>query len=337
MPTPRALALALFATAAVTSFAQQLVLKAGTPITVANNAEFIPRQAHLGDTVDFLTAYPVRVGKTAVIPKGAVLHGHVTALQPRVEITLDPLQVNGASVAFTGHPFEQKGAAHDDVPGTPPEFAGHYQLTTKEKFELAGAIVIIVPIAVVVAAVALPIYAVVVLTHPHGHKHAGTKSLITLAQDTTFDTAALPAPKLYTGLPIIYLVDRYRTDHAQLLCNAQPFFAKAFRQQLALRVAPQTYTFSATEQGQSSATVDAQQNGRYLVYRDKLGLHTENLSEHPDLLMQGLLPGEEKSSDFFFDYTRIPANQLSGIDEQRSKGGCGLTPLLHTRTPAPQP
>ena len=192
-----------------------------------------------------------------------------------------------------------------------------------------------VPIAVAVAAVALPIYAVVLVSEPHGRKHSYTKSLITLSADTTFDPAALPVTKPYTGLPIIYLVDHYRTNHGQLLCNAQPFYARAFTQQLALRVPAQAYTFSPSETGQTSATVDAKPDGRYIVYRDKLGLHAEDLAARPELLTQGLLPGEDKSNDFFFDYTKVPANQLPALDEARQKGGCGITPLLHTRAPRP--
>ena len=342
----RVLPLALLAVAASAHAQQQqpLVLKAGTPVTIFNQREFSPADAQLGDTLDFTTSFPVRVGKVAVIPKGTVLHGHVIALKPQVEITLDPLQVAGSTVALSGHPFQLKGAKRDDTPETPPEFAWHYQFTTREKFELVGGVIVLSPIivvavalVVVVVAVALPIYTVSYLLHPrrHGRKNAFTTSLVTLAADTTFNPAELPGPKPYAGLPIVYVVDHYRTDHAQLLCNGQPFFAKAFSQQLALRVPAQTYTFSATEAGQTSATVDAKPNGRYLVFRDNLGLHAEDLAERPELLEQGTLPGEDKSDKFFFDYTRVPANQQTELDEQRKNGGCGLTPLLHVRALRP--
>lgn len=339
----RALPLTLLAVAASARSQQApLVLKAGTPVTIANQKELIPSQMQVGDNVDFTTAYPLRVGKVAVIPKGTLLHGRVTALQPKAEITLEPIQVAGTTVAFAGRPFEVKGETRDDTPQTPPEFAWHYRLTTKEKFELAGGVIVLSPlivaavaIVVVVAVVALPIYAVVYLTHPrrHGHKNAGTRSLVTLANDASFDAAALPTTRAYSGLPIIYLVDHYRTDHGQLQCNGQPFFARAFSQQLALRVPAQTYTFSPSEANQTSATVEAREDGRYLIFRDKLGLHAENLAEHPDLLTQGLLPGEDKSDKFFFDYTRVPDNQHTTLDDQRKSGGCGITPLLHARPP----
>ena len=339
MPAFRALPLALLAVAASASAQQApLVLKAGTPITISNQKEFAPREAHLGEEVEFITTYPVRSGKIAVIPKGTLLHGHVTALKPKVEITLDPVTVAGTSVAFAGEPFAVKGAKRDDTPGTPAEFAWHYEFTTKEKFEIAGAVIVLTPIAVAAAVIVLPIYGIYVITHPrHGRKDAYTKSLVTLAADTTFDPQTLPTTKSYAGLPIIYVVDHYRTDHGQLLCNAQPFFAKAFRQQIAVRVPAQIYTFSATESGQTSATVDAKEDGRYIVFRDKVGLHAEDLATRPDLLTQGLLPGEDKSDHFFFDYTKIPAEQQASLDEQRRSGGCGLTPILHARPPRPDP
>ncbi len=347
MSALRVVPLALLAVAAsAVSQQQPLVLKAGTPVTISNQRQFSPADAHLGDTLDFTTSFPVRVGKVAVIPKGTVLHGRVTALKPQVEITLDPLQIAGSTVALSGHPFQVKGARRDDTPGTPPEFAWHYQFTTKERFELIGGVIVLSPIivataavVVVVVAVALPFYAVHYLTHPHNHgrKNAFTRSLVTLASDTSFNPTELPGPKPYSGLPIVYVVDHYRTDHGELLCNNQPFFAKAFSQQIVLRVPAQTYTFSATEAGQTSATVDARPDGRYLVYRDKLGLHAENLADRPELLEQGTLTGEDKSDKFFFDYTKVPANQQTTLDEQRSKGGCGLAPILHTRPPKPDP
>lgn len=312
-----------------------LTLKAGTPLTIASRSEFIPKKAQIGDSIDFSTVFPVRSGKVPVIPRDTVIHGHVTALKPQLQITLDPITVAGTPISFAGEPFAVKGASRDDTPTTPSELRWHYRMTTKQKLEVTGVVIIVLPIAIAVAAIAVPIVAVVLIASPHGHKHEGTRSTVTLAADASFNSVAIPAPAPYRGLPIIYLFDRYRTTSNQLLCGNQPLFAKAYGTDLTLRVAPETYTFSTSDNKLETATVAAQQDGRYLVFRDKAGLHSIDLATRPDLLENGL-PTPEKAK-FFFDSITLDAKQIPSVEDDRKRGGCGIIRVLHTRAVPTQP
>ena len=244
-----------------------------------------------------------------------------------------PSRSPGTKIVFAGSPF---AVTPPKVDRQPSELNRHGQFTGKQKTEIGVALVIVVPIAVAVGVVASPFLIYEGVKH-HGEIRPSHRGQVTIAADTTFDGTLLGARNSYTGLPILHVMDRWRVDNNQLYCGTDALSAKAFDQDIALRLPPGDYTFRTASAAQPPVTVHAQQSGQYMLYRDKTGLQVVDLANREDLSEN--LPRPDKTN-FFFDYTALDKAQAAVFDEARKHGGCPTMHQLHMRpprTPAPAP
>ncbi len=293
------LLLAAYSCAAAQAPNVTVTLKAGTVLVLSNADAFTPKAAKLGDALAFHLVAPVVVGDQLLLPRWLELKGRVTALRPKFEVTLDPLQYGGATIPFAGHPFERKAAA-----SFPPELEVHYRQSKGDH----------------VAGMLYPDNALPILLSPltlfmnHGKIWPATLSAVTVAADTPMQPAAT---KPYSGLPFLYVPDGWDKS---ITCGAEPL-PQVLGAGYFFRVDPGSYTFHLPGPPPSAATVEARQDGRYLVFRDKAGLHALDMDTRPDILQY---LGPLAQIRFGFDYASLTPAEQAAQAEDRAHGGCGL-------------
>lgn len=279
-----------------------IVLAAGAEVVIFNTAPFNPKAAKVGDTLDFRSDHDLRVGYINVLPKGTLLHAHVTEVRPKTVLALDPTTANGSVISFSGQPFANRAYAKADQ--EPTELATHHPPVS------GGEIAADVAFAPVIAAIGVPGLAIalpvrlIMAAHPR-HKvpeiPLGTRSVVRIASKVTFPTDSFPIP-VYTGMPIVYVLHRYTRHNDPMFCGAEPL-PFGDRTDLYVRLPAGSYAFRTGNPGDTAVALEAHMNGRYLVFRDRTGIHIVDLSTRPDLL-EALPPA--KQTLLFSDYQSAP-------------------------------
>jgi hypothetical protein len=336
MPRSLVAALCLFSVAA--SAQERVVLPADTPVTVATTTALVPSKLQVGDPVDLKLVHAVRVGTRVVAPAGTPVHGHVVSvvLKPvAVEVAVDPLAVKDVPVALAGNPLESKKGKLVETPDPmPKELEWHFRLNATETAAIAG-----------VGLVALPFVALASPFLLYGALHgdpmkadkpiyAGHRAVLHTTAVTQLPVDALAEDKPeYAGPPLIYLVDRLYQKNGKIACGTDPLLGPKHPHTSMMRVAPRSYRFIADRKEDTEAVVEAREDGRYLVYHDRAGLHSLGLEGRPDLVER--LPKVEEKTVFLYDVTKMQPGDQEGVDRDLARGGCGVAKQLHVREKKP--